>query len=61
MSACEVETRLVLGDSSATSGMCGAVASILIADATGAQQGCVCEAHAAELERFGGWISLGPC
>jgi len=61
MATCEVETTLVLGDSSATSDMCGKIASILIADANGAEQGCVCEAHAAEFERLGGWIRLGSC
>jgi hypothetical protein len=61
MAACEVETRQVLGDTSVTASTCGAPAYILIVDASGAQQGCVCEEHAAEFERLGGWVRQGAC
>jgi hypothetical protein len=61
MAACEVETRLVLADESVTVSTCVQPSSILIADATGAQQGCVCEAHAAEFESLGGWVRQGAC
>jgi hypothetical protein len=61
MATCEVETRQVLGDASVTVRTCQAPAFVLIADATGAQQGCVCEAHAVEFEQLGGWVRQGAC
>ena len=61
MAACEVETRLVLAEDTVTVATCTQPSSVLIVDATGAQQGCVCEVHAAEFERLGGWVRQGAC
>ena len=61
MVTCEVETRRTLGDASVSVGICEHPASVLIVDVTGAEQGCVCEAHAAEFERIGGWERQGAC